>query len=257
MTFLDSSSDQPGPATGSPEPIASREGVEQAGKIALGEIFSIALEIYRKNPIMIVPSLVPIAGLILGLIAFAGFVGLAVVFGERRFLAFTAFGGILLFAIILIILFITAEGLTIEMVKEAFAGRKVELAPAWEASRGRIAPLIWTSVLAGIIIVLGYVLLIIPGLILTAIFYFVAQAVMIDGKSGTEALKASYGFLKANLEDSIVVILASVAISLLLPMIPFIGFLLSLIAFPYIYALSTLLYLGRKVKAAGEASEPT
>jgi len=60
--------------------------------------------------------------------------------------------------------------------------------------------------------------------------------------------------VKANLEDSIVVILTSVAIGLLLPMIPLIGFLLSLIAFPYIYSLSTLLYLDRKVKAAGKAS---
>ena len=85
--------------------------------------------------------------------------------------------------IIFLILLIVAEGVTIELVKEAFSGRKVELAYTWDSSRGRIEPLIWTSVLTGIIIVLGYVLLIIPGLILSAIFYFVAQAVMIDGKS--------------------------------------------------------------------------
>lgn len=252
---MDSSSDQPGPAIGSPDPIAGRERIEQADKMTLGEIFSKAFEIYRNNPIMIVPSLVPIAGLILGLIVFfAGFVGLAAFFGERSFMPLTVVGGIIIFIVIMIVLFIVAEGVTIEMIKEASAGRKVELGHAWEASRSRIEPLIWTSILAGIIIVMGYVLLIVPGLILSAIFYFVAQAVIIDGKSGTEALKASYGFLKANLEDSIVLFLASAAISLLLPMIPLIGFLLSLIAFPYIYGLSTLFYLDRKEKAAGKTS---
>lgn len=247
---MDSSSDHPEPAADVP---ASVPGIEQAaapGKMTLGDIFSKALEIYRENPIMIVPSLVPVAGLILGLIFFAGFVGLAAVSGRERLLAFTAVGGIILFVIILIVLFIVAEGVTIEMVTEASAGRKVDLAIAWAASRSKMEPLILTSVLAGIIIALGYVLLIIPGIILSAIFYFVAQEVMIDGKSGTEALRASYAFLKANLEDSIVIILASMAISLILPMIPLIGFLLSLVALPYIYALSTLLYLDRRGRAA-------
>lgn len=250
---MDSSSDHPEPAANVPTSVPDIEQAAAPGKMSLGDVFSKALEIYRENPIMIVPSLVPVAGLILGLIFLAGFVGLAAVSGRERLLAFTAVGGIILFVIILIVLFIVAEGVTIEMVTEASAGRKVDLAIAWAASRSKMEPLILTSVLAGIIIAIGYVLLIIPGLILSAIFYFVAQEVMIDGKSGTEALRASYAFLKANLEDSIVVILASMAISLILPMIPLIGFLLSLVALPYIYALSTLLYLDRRGKAAGEA----
>lgn len=219
--------------------------------MTLGEIFSRALEIYKANPIMILPSLIPIAGVVLGLLFFfAGFVGIAALFDER-FVAFSAVGGIILFVLIVIILFIVAEGVTIEMVKAAFAGRRVEIATAWDSSRGRIGPLIWTSILAGVIIVLGYMLLIIPGIVLSAIFYFAAQAVMIDGKSGTEALKTSYSFLKANPEDSIIVILASMAISIILPTIPLIGFLLSLIALPYIYGLSTLLYMDRRKRAEG------
>lgn len=254
VIFLDSSSDHPEPAADVPASVPGIEQSEQPGKRSLGDIFSKAFEVYRQNPIMIVPSLIPIAGLIMGLLVFfAGFVGLAAIFGERGFVAFTAVGGIILFVIIVIVLFILAEGVTIEMVTEAFAGRKVDLTLAWAASRSKMEPLILTSILAGIIISLGYVLLIIPGIILSAIFYFAAQAVMIDGKSGTDALRASWTFLKANMEDSIVIILASMAISLILPMIPLIGFLLSLVALPYIYALSTLLYLDRSGKAAGTA----
>jgi len=74
-------------------------------------------------------------------------------------------------------------------------------------------------------------------------FYFVAQMVMIDGQSGTQALKASYRFVEANLSDALIVFLASLAICTVLPGIPFIGALLSLLSLPYIYGLATLLYL--------------
>jgi hypothetical protein len=71
--------------------------------------------------------------------------------------------------------------------------------------------IIITSLLAGIIVALGYVLFLITGVILSFAFDFVAQTVMIDGRSGTRALKASYLFVEANLSDALIVVLASLA----------------------------------------------
>jgi len=51
--------------------------------------------------------------------------------------------------------------------------------------------------------------------------------------------------VEANLSDSLIVVLASVAISAVLNSIPIIGPLLGLISLPYIYALATLFYLDR------------
>jgi len=219
----------------------------------LGDIFSRAFEIYKSNPIMILPSLIPIAALVLGFALLAGFVGLTAIIGAGDgFLAFSAIGSALLFIIILIVLFLVAEGLTIEMIKEAASGKKADFGSAWELSRSRMEPLILSSVLAGIVTVVGYLLLIIPGIIMSFAFYFVAQAVMIDGRSGMEALKASWGFFRENLADSLVVILVSMAISIVLPMIPVIGALLSLLSLPYIYGLATLLYLDRKEAPAAK-----
>lgn len=90
---------------------------------------------------------------------------------------------------------------------------------------------------------LGYVLLIIPGLILSFAFYFVAQAVMIDGKSGVQALSASYRFVEANLSDALIIVITSLAIGAVLPAIPLVGPLASLLSLPYLYALATLLYM--------------
>jgi len=246
---MDLSSNLPQPAvSGSPAVIPAEEKTEVKGKMTVGEILSKAFEIYKKNPLIIVPSLIPIAALILGLmILFAGFLGMAALIGEGGFLAFSVIAGLILFIIILIILFFMAAGLTIEMIREALAGNRADLNIAWKTSKPKMKPLILTSILAAILTALGYVLFIIPGLILSVIFYFMAQAVMIDGKSGTVALKTSYGFVKANFADSLTIILIAVAISFLLPMIPYLGFVLSLLAMPYLYAIATLLYIDRSV----------
>ena len=224
-------------------PITEEAKAEGPKKRALGELFSRAFEIYRDNPIMIVPSLIPIAALILGMVIFAGYMGLIAVFGEEGFVAFSALAGLFLFIILMIVLFFLAEGMTIEMIREASSGNKADLSRAWQATLAKMEPLVLTSLLAGIIVAFGYVLFLIPGLILSFAFYFVAQTVMIDGKSGIEALKASYRFVEANLSDALIVVLASLAIGAVLPTIPFIGALLSLLSLPYIYGLATLLYL--------------
>ncbi len=224
-------------------PIVKAASAKSPRKRALGEIFSRAYEIYRDNPIMIVPSLIPIAALIVGIFIFAGYMGLIAIFGEEGFIAFSALAGLFLFIILMIVLFFLAEGMTIEMIKEASLGNKADLSNAWQATMAKMEPLVLTSLLAGIIVALGYVFFLIPGVILSFAFYFVAQTVMIDGQSGTQALKASYHFVEANLSDALIVVLASLAIGAVLPSIPFIGALLSLLSLPYIYGLATLLYL--------------
>lgn len=221
------------------------------GKKPIGEIFSRAYEIYRNNPIMIVPSLIPIAVIFVTLLTFVGYVGLVAVFGEDGSVAFSVLVGLFMFVVLMIVLFFLAEGMTIEMVREASSGKKADLSSAWQATSARMGPLVVTSFLAGIIVALGYVLFFIPGLILSFAFYFVAQAVMIDDKSGMQALKASYRFVEANLSDSLVVVLVSLAIGAILPGLPLIGPLIFLLTLPYVYGLATLLYLDESGGIAG------
>lgn len=225
------------------EPVAGREN--KAGKRDLGEIFSEALEIYRHNPILIVPSLVPVSALVLGMLIFVGYLGLMAIFADGGFLALSFLASLLLFAVLMVVLIFLAEGASIEMIRQASMGDTADLSTAWTSTRNNLEPLVLTSILAGIMIALGYALFFIPGLILSFAFYFITQVVMIDGRSGLEALKASYRFVEANLSDCLIVVLASLAISAVLHSVPVIGPLLGLISLPYIYALATLLYLDR------------
>ena len=221
----------------------SLDAVVTDKRLSLGEIFSKALDIYRDNPILIVPSLIPVAAMAAGMILLLGSVGLLAIFSRDEFAAFSAAAIFFLFMIVMFALFFLAEGLTIEMIKQASSGGKADISAAWQSTRLRMEPLILSSLLAGIIVALGYVLLIIPGLILSFAFYFVAQAVMIDGKSGVQALSASYRFVEANLSDALIIVIASLALGAVLPAIPLVGPLASLLCLPYLYALATLLYM--------------
>ena len=227
------------------------------GSMTISDLLSRAFELYKENPIIVVPSLLPVAWSIISTVFLA-----ALIFGSTTRPYYSPYsydsggammgwivgmmGGMALFLIGFLALLVIAEGMTIEMIREAFEGGRADLSSAWESTKSKLAPLIVAAIVVSVILFFGYVLLVIPGLILTLLLYFVAQAIMIDNKGALESLGASYNFVKANLTDSAIVALLSIAIYFVLSMIPLLGILLVLVAMPYLIALSTLLYLDRR-----------
>jgi hypothetical protein len=217
--------------------------------LSIGDIFSKSIEIYRKNPIIIVPSLIPFVWSIITLIIME-FAGIDVIYEITSMESIgTSIGilvlGMIIVLIITIILGILAEGMTIGMIRDAFKGRKSDLSVAFESTKVKIGTLIVASIIASVIMALGFICLIIPGIILAFLLYFIAQSIMIDDASATGSLGMSYRFFRNNLGDSSVIIIVSMIITLLLSLIPYVGIILTLIAYPFIYSLSTVLYIDR------------
>jgi hypothetical protein len=227
------------------------------GEMTISDIFSRSFEIYKANPVLIVPYLIPMLWVVFGsMILLAGFIGGEMLSGgfPEDFAATPDFPEGLtaaiflvlgLFFIVTIVLFIVAQGATIEMIREAFAGDAANLTKAWESTKGKVGTLFIASLLSSIIMIIGYILLVIPGLILTFLLYFIAQAIMIDDMGAVDALKASSRFVRANLTDAVLVVLISMAIPFVLSIIPVIGGLLILVAMPFLISLATLLYMDR------------
>lgn len=224
------------------------------GVMTISDLLSRAFKLYEENPIIIIPSLLPVAWSIISAVFIAAFV-----FGTayRHHYPYEPegfmpgwivgmMGGVAVFTIVFLALLILAQGMTIEMVQQAFKGGRADLSSAWEITKGKLATLIIAGIAVSVILFIGYALLIIPGLILTLLLYFISQAIMIDNKGALESLGTSYNFVKVNLEDSAIIALLSIAIYFVLSMIPFIGILLVLVAIPYLTALSTLLYIDRR-----------
>lgn len=84
-----------------------------------------------------------------------------------------------------------AQGATAVLVAAAFEGRSIDAGEAFGALRGRIGTLMVLQVAAGILMMLGLILLIVPG-ILVIIWTAVSQPVAaIEGAPMNEALKRS------------------------------------------------------------------
>ena len=70
--------------------------------------------------------------------------------------------------------------------------RKSGPAHAWAAVASRIGPLVWTGLLGAVLVAVGALFFIIPGIALAAGFSFAAPAVMLEGISGRAALERSW-----------------------------------------------------------------
>jgi len=223
------------------------------GSMTISDLLSRAFELYKENPIIAVPSLLPVAWSILSTMLLAAFVvgttSMPYMYdSEDAIMAWIGgmMSGTAVFFIVFWSLLVLAEGITIEMIQDAFEGGQADLGRSWQLTKGKLGSLIAVAIVVPVILFLGYVLFVIPGLILTLLLFFVAQAIMIDNKGALESLGASYEFVKANLTDSAIVALVSIAIYFVVSMIPLIGFLLVLVAIPYFIALSTIFYIDRR-----------
>ena len=108
--------------------------------------------------------------------------------------------GYLLLALLLIPLQIIASYLAqaalIPVVGDRALGGSMDFKQAWGLVLKRLVPLLVTSILGGLAIGIGVLLCVIPGLILAFLFAFSAPVVMLENKSGVDALKRSKDLVK-------------------------------------------------------------
>jgi hypothetical protein len=237
------------PTSSGPE--AGDSGGFASKRMTLTDIFKRAFDIYKNNLIMMVPSIIPIAWMFVGMVfLFAGLLSAGVLFEGHQTAGMIAGGfGILSFVVFIlgfIVLIIASEGILIQMVWDATLGRSVDLSLGWKEVSSKMGSLVLASIIGGVLILIGLVLFVIPGLILSILFYFMAQAVVIDNARPTEALSKSYRFVRANLGDTIVIVIIAYGLYAVLSVIPVISHVAYILLMPYLMAVATLFYLDRR-----------
>ena len=110
------------------------------------------------------------------------------------------FVGYLLLALLLIPLQIIATYLAqaalIPVIGDRALGGNMDFKQAWALVMKRLVPLLVTSILGGLAIGIGILFCVLPGLVLAFLFAFSAPVVMLEHKSGVEALKRSQQLVK-------------------------------------------------------------
>lgn len=120
--------------------------------------------------------------------------------------------------------------------------KDVKIFEAFKAARPQASDFFATTLLAGLFIILGIFLFIIPGIIMMVFYSFVAWVVIVEGFTDMKALRRSKDLVKGNFWQVAIRLILPSVIVYFLSFMPVIGGLISFAASPFLIAYSYNLY---------------
>lgn len=226
------------------------------------EQFRRAFQTLVRFPLLVAPPLV--VGLLpFALLVFVGggaaMMGAAVggVMGGGRGMAAGGLAGLAvgmaLFGLLLGFLWILSSSIVVVMAAEALAGREPGLGDALGAVVGRVGPVVAASLLVTAIVMAGTVLFVLPGLVAAVLLVFTLPAVLLDRLGPVEGLRRSVALVRAHpgpvvglVVGAVLVLVALAIASSVVGLVPFLGFLASLVLYSagvsYLTVVSVSLY---------------
>jgi MFS family permease len=104
--------------------------------------------------------------------------------------------GILVFALVLIPL---CSAAMIQNISASFLGENLTAGASYSRAAPRLLSLLGTQILVGLAVMVGFLLLIIPGVIFSLWFLIIAPVVVLEGVGGTSAMGRSRELMRGNL----------------------------------------------------------
>lgn len=184
----------------------------------INDILMDSIHVCRKNPLVFVPMLASVVIVTLLSLVLVGsmtpFTGMTT---PEQIMAGAgaALGSIMLFSILTMLLSLLAHGMTVIMAFDAVEGRKVTLQDGWSRTLERIVPLVIASVIVGLLLGVGFALLVLPGLILLLFLMFTFTAIMVDRNDAFRAITTSFRMTAHNFGTVFVLFLVIIALGVL------------------------------------------
>ncbi len=160
-------------------------------KLDFSQVFERTIDVYKAHFKTLI-----MAGLaIFGVVFILSVLLLMAVFSGN---AGGAIFGVLVFACLAIVANFFYTGMVIRVVQYHGDGREHSVGELFESVKPVIVPLIFTGILAGLFIGLGFVALIVPGLFVMTHLAVVAAVVVVERISYIDAMKRSWEMVKGN-----------------------------------------------------------
>lgn len=199
----------------------------------------------KENPVILVPILaISVVLAILSLLLIGSMVpqmgpfqsDTAISAEEAVGFAGMALGRFITLMVIGSIVGLLGHGMTVLMAHDALTGNAVSLKEAWNRTSGRIVALLLASLLVGIIVSIGFVLLVIPGIVLAFFLMFTFVALMLNESNPLQAIGRSFQVVKQHFASVFVFFLVLIALGVLVSilnmvigLIPVLGSVLAVI----------------------------
>lgn len=241
-------------------------------QINISDALTKPLDVAQRNPGIIVPALLPAVASIIFAAIVAVMMGIPMgmwggvgptgpmnpmMGGFNVGAVLVAFG---VFAFVMVILNLIAEGAIVSIAYSEFKGVKMNYMDGINDAIAKIVPLIIAAVIIAVGVTIGLILLIIPGLIFGLLVIFAIQEVMIANKDGIGAISNSIDIVKKNFGNvlvfAIVLLIVVAIISMALNIIPVVGTAIaSLVLVPYASISITYAYMQVLGGEKGEEGE--
>ncbi|MFA7567225.1 MAG: hypothetical protein WCY01_09390 [Alkalispirochaeta sp.] len=188
----------------------------------------------KSNPLILIPVLAAtvlialvsliLVGTMVPRIGGIGEIGpdTVVTAGEAVGYAGMAVGRMIALMVISSIVGLLAHGMTVLMADDALNDRPVGLSSAWQRVRPRIWALVATSVVVGILVSLGFMLLVLPGVVLAFLLMFTFVALMLQETGPFGAMGSSFRTVTAHFGTVFVFFLVIIALGLLVGVVNFV-----------------------------------
>jgi hypothetical protein len=267
-------SDIPGGPTPPPPPPPMMSGPQ--GGIPpkrLGEILSSAFNIYKANAsqlILIVAVVVVPLSLISAL--FSG-----VVFAPDK-VRVTNTGGVVVFdyagrglgvallagaigALIAVLISAVLQAAILRAAAQATIGDPVDVEASYRYGLKRLWSVILVSILVGLVVAAGFILLVIPGIIFLVFLSVSIPVLIVEGRRGTEAMGRSWNLVKGNFWHAFgVIVVAALIVGIITGIIGAIGghnwavrwiftSIAQILTVPFASLVSVLLYLDLRARS--------
>jgi hypothetical protein len=82
-------------------------------------------------------------------------------------------------------------GAVFKLLLDGYLGRRPELGESFSYAAARLGSLVWLAILTGLLVVIGLILLVIPGIYLIGAFSVAIPVLMMEGRTGLDALGRS------------------------------------------------------------------
>ena len=109
-------------------------------------------------------------------------------------------------------------------ISRRYMGEQIQIMNSYKFLKGKVIMFILTSLTAGVLIGLGFIALIFPGIILALRYALISPVMALEGKTGMDALKRSSELMKKNQGKYMLLLLIMMGLALVIVMcvgIPF------------------------------------
>ena len=182
------------PGTGAPgtAPAAQRDFKIQP--LGLGQLFDTGIKIYFRHFKFVVGA----AAIVLIPFHLVFFLIFKMMFENPADLENVNIVVMISFVLLTIIMMPLIQGATIKVISDVYMGETVSVKKAYAFAARKIGALILGGIIFGILVGIGTILLIIPGIYLMVAFYLFPYAIVLENKSSTQSLSRSQQLVKGS-----------------------------------------------------------